>query len=165
MMKTLDFTGLNEAKVANVVSGLNQLLADLQVYYTNLRNFHWNVKGHSFFSLHAKYEELYDDASTKVDDVAERLLQLGAVPESRFSEYLKVSHIAEAEVADGGRETVETVLGYFKTLIAQERRVLAAAAEAGDEVTAALMGDYVREQEKTVWMLVAFASGPGQECK
>lgn len=158
-MKTLDFTGLNEKSVANVVSGLNQLLADLQVYYTNLRNLHWNVKGHGFFSMHAKYEELYNDAATKVDDVAERLLQLGAVPESRFSEYLKVSAIKEQGIVTSAKEAVDTVLGYLKALIAQERAVLAAASEAGDEVTVSLMSDYLASQEKLVWMFVAFASG------
>ena len=51
-MKTMDFLSLNENKVANVIAGLNQLLADFQVYYTNLRGMHWNIKGHGFFVLH-----------------------------------------------------------------------------------------------------------------
>ena len=59
------------------------------MFYTNLRGLHWNVKGNRFFGLHAKYEELYNDAAEKVDEIAERLLQLGATPENRFSEYLK----------------------------------------------------------------------------
>ena len=83
------YLGLDENKVQPVVKGLAQLLADFQVFYANLRGLHWNVKGKRFFSLHAKYEELYNDAAEKVDEIAERLLQLGATPENRFSEYLK----------------------------------------------------------------------------
>ncbi len=157
-MKTLDFTGLNESSASNVVKGLSQLLADLQVYYTNLRNFHWNVRGRSFFTMHAKYEELYNDAATKIDDVAERILQLGGVPESRFSEYLKVAHIKEAGHIANGKEAITTLLDYFKVLIAEERSVLSAASEAGDEVTVSLMSDYLKDQEKTVWMLVAYGA-------
>ena len=57
-MKTLNYIKLNESGVANVVSALHQLLADFQVYYTNLRGFHWNIKGHGFFVLHEKFEEI-----------------------------------------------------------------------------------------------------------
>ena len=56
-MKTLNYIKLNESGVANVVSALHQLLADFQVYYTNLRGFHWNIKGHGFFVLHEKFEK------------------------------------------------------------------------------------------------------------
>lgn len=76
-MRTLDFLGLDEKKVQNVVNGLSGLLADLQVYYTNLRGFHWNVSGRNFYIMHQKYEEFYNDAAEKIDEVAERMLQLG----------------------------------------------------------------------------------------
>lgn len=92
-MKTLNYIKLNESGVANVVSALHQLLADFQVYYTNLRGFHWNIKGHGFFVLHEKFESMYDDAAEKVDEIAERILMLGGVPENKFSEYLKVAKI------------------------------------------------------------------------
>ena len=94
-MNNLEILGLEENKVNAVRKGLAQLLADFQIYYTNLRNLHWNVKGHGFFVLHAKYEELYNDAAEKVDEIAERLLQLGSIPESKFSEYLKIATIKE----------------------------------------------------------------------
>jgi starvation-inducible DNA-binding protein len=157
-MRTLDFTGLNENKVNNVVKGLAQLLADFQVYYTNLRGLHWNIKGRGFFVMHAKYEEMYDDAAEKVDEIAERLLQLGAVPESKFSEYLKVANVKEAGLVECGREAIDNVLGTLRQLISQEREVLKAASEANDEVTVALMSDYLKGQEKLVWMLVAFST-------
>ena len=94
-MKTLDYLHLDEKKVESVVAALKQLLADYQIFYTSLRGFHWNVKGKGFFTLHAKYEELYNDAAEKIDEIAERILQLGYTPENRFSEYLKTSNIKE----------------------------------------------------------------------
>ena len=149
-MKTLNFTGLNSELTLNVVNALAQLLADFQIHYTNLRNLHWNVRGHGFFIMHEKYEELYDDAAAKIDEIAERILQLDGTPESRFSAYLKVAKVQELEVPETGCNAVEYVLDTLKTLIAH--------ADAGDEVTVALMSDYLKEQEKTVWMLVAFNS-------
>ena len=158
IMKTLNFTGLNSELTLNVVNALAQLLADFQIHYTNLRNLHWNVRGHGFFIMHEKYEELYDDAAAKIDEIAERILQLDGTPESRFSAYLKVAKVQELDVPETGCTAVEYVLDTLKTLIAQEREVLRLAADAGDEVTVALMSDYLKEQEKTVWMLVAFNS-------
>ena len=76
-MRTLDYLNLNEARVANVVTALQNLLADFQVYYTNLRGFHWEIKGRGFFVLHEKFESMYDDTATKVDEIAERILTLG----------------------------------------------------------------------------------------
>jgi len=157
-MRTLDYLGLDENKVNKVVEGLAQLLADFQVYYTNLRGFHWNVKGSSFFIMHEKYEEMYNDAAEKVDEIAERILQLGATPESKFSEYLKISQIKEAELVTSGREARELLFGWLKSLIAQERALLVLASDANDEVTVSLMSDYLQGQEKLLWMLVAFAT-------
>ena len=157
-MRTLDLLGLDEKKVQNVVNELSVLLADLQVFYSNLRNFHWNAKGHGFFVLHSKYEELYNDAAEKVDEVAERILQLGSNPESRFSEYLKVAEIKEADVVSCSKEAVDLLLDYYKTLITRERRIIELASDAKDDTTVSLINDFLVGQEKTVWMLVAVSS-------
>ena len=157
-MRTLDLLGLDEKKVQNVVNELSVLLADLQVFYSNLRNFHWNAKGHGFFVLHSKYEELYNDAAEKVDEVAERILQLGSTPESRFSVYLQTSEIKEADVVSCSKEAIDLLLNYYKTLIARERRIIEVASDAHDDTTVSLVGDFLKEQEKTVWMLVAVSS-------
>ena len=154
-MRTLDFIGLDESKVQGVTNGLAQLLADLQVYYTNLRNFHWNVKGHAFFTMHAKFEELYNDTAAKIDEVAERILQLGAVPESRFSAYLKVADVKEVGEIKDGHDVYSNLLETYKILIARERNILEVASDAKDESTVSLMSDFLKEQEKTVWMLIA----------
>lgn len=96
-MKNLEFIGLEESKVSKVREALAQLLADFQIYYTNLRNLHWNVKGHSFFIMHEKYEEMYNSAAAHVDEIAERILQLGGTPESKFSEYpIRTNVVAKA---------------------------------------------------------------------
>jgi starvation-inducible DNA-binding protein len=162
MMKTLDYLHLDASKATKVIAGLQQLLANYQVYYTNLRGFHWNIKGHGFFVLHSKFEELYDDAADKVDEIAERILMLGGEPVSAFSEYLKTSRVKEISGVSCGNEALKNILDTYSLLIEEERALLSIASDAKDEATVALMSDYLKGQEKTVWMLVAFSSG---DCK
>lgn len=157
-MRTLEFLGLDEKKVQYVVKELSVLLADLQVYYSNLRGFHWDVKGHGFFVMHSKYEELYNDAAEKVDEVAERILQLGSAPESRYSAYLQTSEIKEAGVVSCTKEGIDLLLDSYKTLIARERKIIELASDAKDDTTVSLISDFLKDQEKTVWMLVAVRS-------
>lgn len=157
-MKTLDYIKLNAQGVGNVVSSLQQLLADFQVYYTNLRGFHWNIKGPGFFVLHSKFEDLYNDAAEKVDELAERILMLGGVPNNRFSDYLKMAQIKEINNVSNADEALNHVLETLSHLIGEERKLLSIASQAEDEVTIALMSDYLKEQEKMVWMLCAYAS-------
>ena len=157
-MKTLDYLHLNENKVADVVSALHRLLADFQVHYTNLRGFHWDIKGHGFFVLHGKFEDMYNDAAEKVDEIAERILMLGGTPENKFSEYLKVAKVKEISGITCGGEAVDHILETYSYLIGEERKVIELANEAGDDATADLMTGYLKEQEKMVWMLVAFST-------
>jgi len=157
-MKTLNYIKLNEKEVSSVVASLQQLLADFQVYYTNLRGFHWNIKGHGFFVLHSKFEELYNDAAEKVDELAERVLMLGGTPANKFSEYLKVAKVKEVDGVSNADEALGNILETYSYLIAEERKLLSLASEVNDEVTVALMSDYLKEQEKMVWMLVAYNS-------
>ena len=157
-MKTLEFIKLNESGANNVVASLQQLLADFQVYYTNLRGFHWNIKGHNFFVLHSQFEKMYDDTAEKVDEIAERILMLGGTPENKFSEYLKVAEVKEISGINCGGEAVEHILETYSYLLGEERKVIELANEAGDDATADLMTGYLKEQEKMVWMLVAFST-------
>ena len=152
-MKTLDYLHLNENKVNSVVSALHQLLADFQVHYTNLRGFHWDIKGHGFFVLHSKFEDMYN-----VDEIAERILMLGSSPENKFSSYLKVAKVKEISGITCGGEAVDHILETYSYLIGEERKVIELANEAGDDATADLMTGYLKEQEKMVWMLVAFST-------
>jgi starvation-inducible DNA-binding protein len=153
---TTNSIGLNENKSNKLADELNVLLANYQLYYQNLRGFHWNIKGPAFFELHLKFEELYDDAVLKIDEIAERILTLGATPLHTYSAYLKHSTIKEAANVSDGEGTVSTTLSNLKTLLEIERRILDMSGEAGDEGTHSLMSDYITQQEKTVWMLSAY---------
>ncbi len=154
-MNTLDYTQVDAKVAGSVVKELQVLLADFQMFYTNLRGFHWNIKGPNFQQLHEQYEEMYDDTADKVDEVAERILMLGQTPVHNFSEYLKVSTIKETGVVSNATEIAKLILDNLKSLIAQERKVMAIAGEGDDEATAAMMSDYIREQEKTIWLIVS----------
>ena len=137
-MKTLDYLHLDASAVSNVVASLKQLLADYQVFYTNLRGFHWNIKGHGFFVLHGKFEDMYNNAAEKVDELAERILMLGGEPENKFSEYLKVARVKEVSGVSCGDEALKNILDTYGHLIGEERKLLSLASGAGDEATVAL---------------------------
>lgn len=157
-MKTTDLTGLSATGVVATVNALQQLLADFQVFYTNLRGVHWNVKGKDFFVLHAQFEKLYDDAAEKADEIAERILMLGGVPAHNFSEYLKTSKVKETGYVSSGDEGLKNVIETYSYFIASERAIIKQAGETGDEATIALFTDYIKEQEKMLWMLSAYYS-------
>lgn len=154
-MKTNDI-GLEIKESKPLVKMLNELLANYQIYYQNLRNFHWNVTGPNFFELHAKFEELYTAANTGVDEVAERILTFGARPYSSYGEYIEHSGIKEAKDVADAKKMVEIIRDNLNELLVLERKTLEAANESGDEGTASLMSDYITEKEKVVWMLSAY---------
>ena len=145
---------IKESKV--LVKKLNSLLANYEIYYQNLRNFHWNVTGPNFFELHAKFEELYNAATLAIDETAERILTLGERPFSSFSEYIENSEIKEAKKVEDSKKMVEIIKDNLNTLLKLERSVLESAGENGDEGTVALMSEYITAKEKTVWMLSAY---------
>lgn len=150
--------GLNADSSAKLATELNNLLASYQVFYTNVRGYHWNIKGVSFFELHAKFEEIYDDLVVKVDEIAERILTLGHVPHNGFSQYLQSSLIKEDLGAQSAQHCLTGTLEGFKILLKQQREILNLANEADDEGTASQMSDYIKEQEKQVWMFSAAAT-------
>ena len=135
---------------------LNELLANYEIYYQNLRNFHWNVTGPNFFELHAKFEELYNAANLGIDEVAERILTLGIRPLSSFEEYINHAAIKEAKEMHEAKEMVEIVRDNLNTLLSLEREVLEIAAEQNDEGTVSMMSEYITGKEKVVWMLSAY---------
>ena len=145
---------IKESKV--LVDRLNSLLANYEIYYQNLRNFHWNVSGPNFFELHAKFEELYNSANLGIDETAERILTLGERPFSSFSEYIENSEIKEAKNIQDAKKMVEIVRQNLNTLLNLERSALETAAELGDEGTVSLMSEYITAKEKVVWMLSAY---------
>ena len=103
-----------------------------------------------------KFEELYNDLLLKIDEVAERILTLGHTPEHSYSQYAKTSTIKESKKVSDGLIAVEQILEGFKTTIVKQREILVLASDANDEGTNALMSDYIRFQEKQVWMYSSF---------
>ena len=148
--------GIDKVQAQGLARGLNDLLANYQVFYMNTRGYHWNIRGKDFFELHLKFEELYTDLLTKIDEIAERVLTLGEQPDHTYSAYLNSAEIKERTDVSDGSEAVSQILEAFRAVIQKQRAVLAQAGEAQDEGTAALMSDYIREQEKLVWMYSAY---------
>lgn len=148
--------GLDTAKANILAEKLNALLANYQIFYMNTRGYHWNIQGRQFFELHVKFEEQYNDLLLKVDELAERILTLGHRPLHAFSDYIAQSSIQEHKQATDGKVCIEGLLAGYKTIIQMQRDLMEAAGEANDEGTAALMSDYIGQQEKTVWMLSAY---------
>ncbi len=156
LMAQTNQIGIATEQAAQLTDKLNILLANLQVFYINARGFHWNITGEKFFELHAKFEELYNDLLLKVDEVAERILTLGHTPTHSFTEYLQRSSIQEAINVSEGKQAVQLFVEGFQSLLLTERDILHLAGEANDEGTSALMSDYIRQQEKMIWMYGAY---------
>ncbi|WP_299216302.1 DNA starvation/stationary phase protection protein [uncultured Aquimarina sp.] len=153
----MNYLNMDEKKLLPVVLELNILLADYNLYYQKLRGFHWNILGKNFFDLHIKFEELYNDAKLKIDEIAERILTLQHHPVSQFAEYIKLSDIKEVTPLMKDIEMVKELLGDHKKLLTQMRIILRHAEEAGDEGTIDMVGVYIRELEKSSWMLNAWS--------
>ena len=137
-----------------MVNELNQLLADLNIFYRKLQNFHWNIQGKEFFVLHAKLEEYYNDVNLQVDEIAEHILMLGKEPLGTMKEYLEVGKIKEATSAKVEEKIVlESLLKDYETLL---QKVICIKKEADNSHiygTSALMDSYILNYSKTIWML------------
>lgn len=148
--------GIDKKIAAGMIEKLNLLLANTQIFYMNTRGLHWNIKGDKFFELHIKFEELYTDLNLKVDEIAERILTLEGTPIHSFSSYIKLSAIKELTNVDSASKSIEAIIKSLSTLIKLEREILSIANKANDEGTSSLMSDYIRQQEKSIWMYSAF---------
>ncbi|MCW5907934.1 MAG: DNA starvation/stationary phase protection protein [Chitinophagales bacterium] len=148
--------GLGKEETKQLAKKLNALLANYHLFYQNTRGFHWNITGEKFFELHIKFEELYTDSLLKIDEIAERILTLGHTPMHTFSDYVEASSIKEAKNISDGKTAVQSILDSFAVLLPLERELLDLSAKANDEGTNALMSDYIRQQEKLVWMYSAY---------
>jgi len=155
-MENRNRIGLDNDKAKYLAEKLNELLANYSIFYQNTRGYHWNIKGEKFFELHLKFEELYNDLLLKIDEVAERVLTLGHTPKHNYSDYRTTSKIIESVQVSNGIKAVEDILTSFQTIIILQRELLSISADAEDEGTNALMSDYIREQEKSVWMYSSF---------
>jgi len=155
-MENINNIGLDKKKAKYLAGKLNELLANYSIFYQNTKGYHWNIKGEKFFELHLKFEELYNGLLLKMDEVAERTLTLGHTPGHNYADYRIISKIKESVQVSDGIKAVEDILVSFQTIIILQRELLSVSADAGDEGTNALMSDYIREQEKLVWMYSSF---------
>ncbi|WP_425077016.1 Dps family protein [Psychroserpens sp. S379A] len=153
---TLNSIGLDTKKAQTIANDLNDLLANFQLYYQNLRGIHWNIKGKQFFDLHVKFEELYTDANVKVDEIAERILTLGETPLHTFDDYSKAAKIPVGKDISQDDKAVKLIVDSLTELLKLERQILDVSSDANDEGTSAMMSELITEQEKTVWMMKAW---------
>lgn len=152
--------GLHPEESDLLCQELNQLLSNYMVFYQNTRGFHWNIRGEKFFELHLKFEELYTDLLIKIDEIAERILTLGGTPLHTFEDYNGKSVIQSVKNVQQGSLCVSHILSAFEVLLIQQRKILNQSARIEDEGTNALMSDYIRAQEKLVWMYTAYLNQP-----
>jgi starvation-inducible DNA-binding protein len=155
-MTTLNSIGLDSNKAKVLAKNLNTLLANFQLYYQNLRGIHWNIKGRSFFDLHIKFEELYNDANIKVDEIAERILTLGETPLHTFDDYTNYAKVPVGKNISEDKKAVKLIVDSLTELLKIERDILNKSSDAEDEGTNAMMSDFIAQQEKTVWMMKAW---------
>lgn len=161
----MNYLNLDEEKVLPVVTELNTLLADYHLYYQKLRNFHWNIIGENFFDLHEKFETLYTDARVKIDEIAERILTLRYHPMSNISDYLEKSAINESSSYLSDEKMIEELLFAHSILLKQMSKVIEKANGIDDEGTIDLIGAYIRELEKSSWMLNAWSKRSNEKLK
>lgn len=146
----------NEPKAQELLSGFNQLLADFQLFYQNLRAFHWYVSGPFFYQLHPQFETLYREAAEHIDAIAERQLTLGGKPLFTFQDYLERSQLTAYRDLDDAATLVQNTASMLDELLKQERALLVIAQEMADEGSVSLLSELVGVHEKHRWMLNAW---------
>jgi len=146
----------NKVNTNSLQQVLNRQVANLNVLYVKLHNYHWYVKGEQFFSLHEKFEELYDDITLKMDEVAERLLSIKGTPAATLKEYLELATIQEATGKEDTRGMVQTLIEDFATVSEELTEGIELAEEVSDQPTADLLTGIRSDLEKHQWMLRSF---------
>jgi starvation-inducible DNA-binding protein len=152
----LNALGLPVKETEILAAELNILLANFQIYYQNLRGLHWNIRGKRFFDLHLKFEELYNDSQLKIDLIAERVLTLGVTPLHTFEDYVSNSKLKVGKNIHNDEEAIALIVNSLTELLKIERIILSQSGEINDEGTNSMMSDFIKEQEKTIWMMNAW---------
>jgi starvation-inducible DNA-binding protein len=139
-----------------VIDGLNHLLADGTVFYQKLRHYHWNVAGEDFFTLHAKFEQLYTAWALSLDAVAERILMLDGVPLHTLQSLLEASSLEEDDSVPAAPAMVDAIIADLRTLCERAGEVITDAEAAADRGTVNLLDDLLDGMQKDIWMLGAW---------
>ncbi|MBS5933178.1 MAG: DNA starvation/stationary phase protection protein [Clostridiales bacterium] len=140
--------------MGELLKELNEFLADLNVLYRKLQNYHWNVKGKNFFVLHGKLEEYYNGVNSEIDEIAEKILMLGGQPLGTMKDYLEISKIKEAEnVKISGKEVLKNVLVDFGYIKKKAEFIKVKAEEASAVIISSYMDEVIEDYSKAYWML------------
>ena len=146
-------TGLEPASREEIAEGLSRLLADTYTLYLKTHNFHWNVKGPMFNTLHLMFEGQYNELALAVDLVAERIRALGFPAPATYSEYAKLTSITETEGVPKATDMIQILVEGQESVVRTARSIFPIASEAHDEPTADLLTQRMQVHEKTAWML------------
>ena len=142
--------------MSDVIDGLNGLLADATVFYYKIHNYHWNVRGPQFFSLHEEFEKLYTEWATVVDDLAERILALGGRPVPTLAACLKLARVVEETGTPDASGMVGAILNGLHAQRERMKEVSATAQKADDKTTENILDDFLDSMAKHAWMYAAF---------
>ncbi|MBR9853154.1 MAG: DNA starvation/stationary phase protection protein [Algicola sp.] len=154
--KTFKKLGFTYLETAEIVVSLNTLLANYQVFYNKLRNFHWNIEGPDFFELHEEFENEYNTVKENIDIVAERIRVFGVKSNFTFKKTLELSKIKEQEKEISALEMVREVLHDYEILHDSMLDAVNASLETGDVVTENMITGFMTELEKRHWMFTSF---------
>jgi len=149
-------TKIAHLDVAEVQFSLNRLLANYQIHYQKLRNFHWNIVGPNFFELHKQFETEYDEVRLQIDTIAERVRILGARPYSTLAQYLEVAEIKEEPGELSDYKMVEGIVNDYSMLLPLLNKVLEVSGNADDSATEDMVTGMIQRMEKRKWMFTAW---------
>lgn len=145
--------GIKDKDRAAIADGLSHLLADTYTLYLKTHNFHWNVTGPMFQTLHVMFETQYTELALAVDLIAERIRALGHHAPGTYSDYAKLSSIQETPGVPKAEKMIKLLVEGQEAVVRTARSIFAAAEKASDEATADLLTQRIQLHEKTAWML------------
>ncbi len=145
--------GINTEDREKIAAGLSRLLADSYTLYLKTHNYHWNVEGPMFNTLHLLFETHYTELATAVDDIAERIRALGVKAPGSYSAFGELASVEEADGSEDAEEMIRQLVLGQETVARTAREVFPSAEAAGDEPTADLLTQRMQIHEKNAWML------------
>ena len=145
--------GIDEADRVAIAEGLSRLLADSYTLYLKTHNYHWNVVGPMFNTLHLMFEEQYTELALAVDQIAERIRALGEPAPGSYREFASLSSVSEEDDQPDANEMIRRLVASQEAVVRTARSVFAATEQAGDEASADLLTQRMQVHEKTAWML------------
>ena len=146
-------TGISDKQRAAIVHGLSKLLADTYVVYLKTHNFHWNVEGPMFQTLHLMFMEQYTETWNAIDLIAERIRSLGEYAPGTYKQYSKLARIKETDGVPKAEQMVKLLIEGQEAVVRTARELLPVADEANDEPTLDLLTQRMQVHEKNAWML------------